>query len=77
MGKRTDNLIEDPQMQEASERFISEITNKTYAKAYIAVRDCIDQKTYCKRIGLNESRFSRVLAKVEKEVTEQSSTVSA
>ena len=63
MTKITDN----PQVKETFERFASEIRNKTFAEAYLAVKDCINQKEYCKRIGVNESRFSRVLSKLEKE----------
>lgn len=54
-------------MKEAYKRFASEISNKTYALAYLAVKDCITQKEFAKRVGLNESRFSRVLAKIESE----------
>lgn len=63
--KRTDKIIEDPQIAEVYKRFASEISNKTYALAYLAVKDCVSQKEYCKRIGVNESRFSRVLSKIE------------
>lgn len=59
--------------QEAFKRFSSEIRNKTFALAYLAVKDCVNQKEYCKRININESRFSRVLSKVEKELTDTSS----
>lgn len=64
MAKRTDKIAEDPQMAEAYQRFATEISNKTYALAYLAVKDCIGQKEYCKRIGVNESRFCRVLNKI-------------
>lgn len=56
-------IFNDQKTQEAFERFASEIRNKTFAEAYIAVEDCVDQKEFCKRIGLNESRFSRVIRK--------------
>jgi len=69
MAKREDKMTNDKQLQEMTERFISEVTNKTYAKAYLAIKDCISQKEYCKRIKVNESRFSRVLSKVEKELS--------
>lgn len=68
MAKREDRIITDPQMMEASDRFVLEVANKTYALAYLAIKDCISQKEYCKRVGINESRFSRVLAKLEKEI---------
>lgn len=69
--------ITDPQVKETFERFASEIQNKTFAKAYIAVRDCISQKEYCSRIGVNESRFSRVLSKLEKELSSTSAQATA
>lgn len=62
-------ISKDSNVQEAYKRFASEISNKTFALAYLAVKDCISQKEYCKRIGVNESRFSRVLSKLEKEKT--------
>lgn len=54
--------------QEAFNRFSSEIRNKTLAEIYISLKDIltISQKEYCKRIGVSESRFSRVLSKIEK-----------
>lgn len=58
-------MTENPQVQEAYSRFTAEIRNKTFAEAYLAVKDCIDQKEFCKRVGLNESRFSRVVRKVQ------------
>lgn len=64
MAKITQNI----EVQEAFNRFTAEIRNKTFAEAYLALKDCISQKEYCKRIGVNESRFSRVLSKLEKEL---------
>lgn len=46
---------------EVFNRFTAEIRNKAFAEAYLAVKDCISQKDYCKKVGLSESRFSRVL----------------
>lgn len=60
------NLTEDPQVQESFKRFASEIKNKAFAEAYLAVKDCIDQKEYCKRLKINESGFSRVISKIKK-----------
>lgn len=62
------SIVTDPPVQEAFERFTAEIRNKTFAEAYLAVKDCINQKEYCKRIGVNESRFSRVLSKMENKI---------
>lgn len=56
---------QDPKVQEAFSRFASEIANKTYAKAYLAVQDCISQKEFCSRLGLDETRFSRVIRKIQ------------
>jgi len=60
----TDKKIDTKQM-ESFTRFSSEIRNKALADAYIAVRDLISQKEFAKRVKVSESRFSRILAKVE------------
>lgn len=60
-------ITKDANVQEAFERFSAEIRNKTLAEAFLAVKDCINQKEFCKRVNINESRFSRVLTKLEKE----------
>lgn len=70
-SKRYDLITTDPNMTEMSKRFIAEITNKSFAIAFLALKDCISQKDYCKKIGLNETRFSRVLAKLEKRSKDQ------
>lgn len=67
MAKGID-ITEDPQMAETYKRFAFEIANKMYALAYIAVKDCISQKEYCKRVGLDETKFSRVLHKIEENI---------
>lgn len=55
----------DTKQMESFTRFSSEIRNKALAEAYIAVRDLISQKEFAKRVNVSESRFSRILAKVE------------
>lgn len=52
----------------AFKRFVSEIRNRTYVMAYLAVKDCVSQKDYCKRVDFNESQFSRLLSKIEEEL---------
>lgn len=61
MAEITQNI----EVQESFKRFTAEIRNRTFAEAYLAVKDCIDQKEFCTRVGLNESRFSRVVRKVQ------------
>lgn len=51
----------------ALQQFTASVRNRAFAEAYCAVRTCISQKSYCQKIGVNESRFSRVLTKVEQE----------
>lgn len=53
--------------QEAFNRFSSEIRNNAFAEVYLALKDTltISQKEFCKRLRLSESRFSRVLTKLE------------
>lgn len=70
-------IKDDPKVQESFSRFSAEISNRTFALAYIAVKDCIDQKEYCKRIGISETRFSRVLSKLEKESSAKTPVVTA
>ena len=76
-SQRTDKITTDPKMAEMSIRFISEVSNKSFAIAYLAIQDCISQKEFCKRLGINESRFSRVLAKLEKNSAPQIPTATA
>lgn len=67
-------VITDPEAQEAYKRFSAEIKNRTLVEAYLAVKDCITQKDFCKRLNLSESQFSRLLAKVEKELSSKDSS---
>jgi hypothetical protein len=62
-------IINDIKIQESFVRFSSEVQNQAFARAYLAVKDLINQKEYCKRLEINETRFSRVLTKFENHAT--------
>ena len=58
-------IAENKKVQDSFNRFSSEIQNQAFALAYLALKDLINQKEYCNRLGLSETRFSRILSKFQ------------